>query len=107
MSVDDAQLLDPCDPELRERMAVEYARRRGHKGVTMDAARDVVVDVSDFGTLLVALGMADGMVSGAVHTTAQTIRPSLELIRTVEGVSIVSSVSPGEYVTGTTASSAP
>jgi phosphate acetyltransferase len=73
-------------------MAVEYARRREHKGVTMDAARDVVVDVSYFGTLMVALGMADGMVSGAVHTTAQTIRPSLELIRTVEGVSIVSSV---------------
>src|SRR3954453_16234773 len=92
VSVDGAQLLDPCDPELRERMAVEYARRREHKGVTMDAARDVVVDVSYFGTLLVALGMADGMVSGAVHTTAQTIRPSLELIRTVEGVSIVSSV---------------
>ncbi|MBW8766377.1 MAG: phosphate acetyltransferase [Geodermatophilales bacterium] len=92
VSVDGAQLLDPCDPELRERMAVEYARRREHKGVTMDAARDVVVDVSYFGTLLVALGMADGMVSGAVHTTAETIRPSLELIRTVEGVSIVSSV---------------
>jgi phosphate acetyltransferase len=87
-----AQLVDPCDPELRERFAVEYARRRAHRGVTMDAARDVVVDVSYFGTLMVALGMADGMVSGATHTTAQTIRPSLELIKTVEGVSIVSSV---------------
>ncbi|MGY1669068.1 phosphate acetyltransferase [Geodermatophilus sp. SYSU D00710] len=87
-----ARLLDPCDPELRERLALEYARRRAHRGVTMDAARDLVVDVSYAGTLLVALGLADGMVSGATHTTAQTIRPALELIKTTEGVSIVSSV---------------
>ncbi|WP_336026644.1 phosphate acetyltransferase [Geodermatophilus sp. FMUSA9-8] len=87
-----ARVLDPCDPALREELAVEYARRRAHRGVTMDAARDVVVDVSYAGTLMVALGMADGMVSGATHTTAQTIRPALELIRTTEGVSIVSSV---------------
>jgi phosphate acetyltransferase len=87
-----AQVLDPCDPELREHFAVEYAHRRQHKGVTMDMARDLVVDESYFGTLMVALGMADGMVSGATHTTAETIRPALELIKTVEGVSIVSSV---------------
>ncbi|HYO36231.1 MAG TPA: phosphate acetyltransferase, partial [Geodermatophilus sp.] len=87
-----ARLLDPCEPGLRERLALEYARRRAHRGVTMDAARDVVVDVSYAGTLMVALGMADGMVSGATHTTAQTIRPALELVKTVEGVSIVSSV---------------
>jgi phosphate acetyltransferase len=85
-------VLDPHGAELRERLAQEYARRRAHKGVTVDAARDVVVDVSYCGTLMVALGMADGMVSGAAHTTAQTIRPSFELIKTQAGVSIVSSV---------------
>ncbi|MGY1702244.1 phosphate acetyltransferase [Geodermatophilus sp. SYSU D00766] len=90
--VDGARLLDPCEPGLREELAVEYARRRAHRGVTMDAARDLVVDVSYAGTLMVALGRADGMVSGATHTTAQTIRPALELIKTVDGVSIVSSV---------------
>jgi phosphate acetyltransferase len=82
----------PADPELRERLAVEYATRRAHKGVTVDQARDVVADVSYVGTLMVALGMADGMVSGATHTTAQTIRPSLELVKTRPGVSLVSSV---------------
>ncbi len=87
-----AQILDPCNPELRERLAVEYATRRAHKGVTVDQARDVVADVSYVGTLMVALGMADGMVSGATHTTAQTIRPSLELVKTRPGVSLVSSV---------------
>jgi phosphate acetyltransferase len=86
-----ATILDPAEPELRERFAQEYAARRAHKGITVDAARDVVTSVSYFGTLMVALGMADGMVSGATHTTAETIRPSFELVKTREGVSIVSS----------------
>ncbi len=87
-----AHVLDPGDPELVERFAAEYAARRAHKGVTVDAARDIVSDVSYFGTLMVALGMVDGMVSGATHTTAETIRPAFELVKTRPGVSIVSSV---------------
>jgi phosphate acetyltransferase len=87
-----AHVLDPADPELVERFAGEYAARRAHKGVTVDAARDVVSDVSYFGTLMVAVGMVDGMVSGATHTTAETIRPAFELIKTRADVSIVSSV---------------
>jgi len=83
---------DPYDEGLRERFAQEYHRLRAHRGVTLDAARDVVVDVSYFGTLMVLLGLADGMVSGAAHTTAHTIRPAFEVVRTVEGVSVVSSV---------------
>ena len=82
----------PTDPELVARFAQEYATRRAHKGVTVDQARDVVSDVSYFGTLMVALGMVDGMVSGATHTTAETIRPAFELVKTRAGVSIVSSV---------------
>ena len=65
LDLDGAHVLDPRDPELLERFAQEYAQRRAHKGVTVDQARDVVTDVSYFGTLMVALGMADGMVSGA------------------------------------------
>jgi phosphate acetyltransferase len=87
-----ARLVSPADEELRERFAQEYAERRAHRGVTVDAARDVIGDVSYFGTMMVALGLADGMVSGATHTTAETIRPSFELIKTRPGVSIVSSV---------------
>jgi phosphate acetyltransferase len=87
-----ARILDPQDTELLERFATEYAALRSHKGVTVDAARDVVVDVSYFGTMMVLLGLADGMVSGSVHTTAHTIRPAFEVIRTSPGVSIVSSV---------------
>ena len=87
-----AHVIDPKDPGLRERFAQEYAQRRAHKGVTVDAALDIVTDVSYFGTLMVALGMADGMVSGATHTTAETIRPAFELVKTRPGVAIVSSV---------------
>jgi phosphate acetyltransferase len=87
-----AHVVDPADPALVERFAAEYAARRAHKGVTVDQARDVVSDVSYFGTMMVTLGMVDGMVSGATHTTAETIRPSFELVKTRPGVSIVSSV---------------
>ena len=55
-------------------------------------ARDTMTDVSYFGTMMVHRGLADGMVSGAVHTTAHTIRPSLEFVKTKPGISIVSSV---------------
>ena len=92
VDISGAHLLSPADEELHERFAQEYAQRRAHKGITADQARDVVSDVSYFGTMMVALGLADGMVSGATHTTAETIRPSFELIRTRPGVSIVSSV---------------
>ncbi|MDF0514457.1 phosphate acetyltransferase [Agromyces sp. H3Y2-19a] len=74
------------------RFAEEYQKRRAHKGVTLEQARERVQDVSYFGTMMVELGMADGMVSGAAHTTAHTIRPSFEIIKTKPGVDIVSSV---------------
>ena len=87
-----ADILSPFDPELRERFAVEYTRLREHKGVTLESARETVTDVSYFGTMMVHLGLADGMVSGAAHTTAHTIRPGFEIIKTDPGVSVVSSV---------------
>ncbi len=87
-----ATVLSPTDPELVERFAVEYARVRAHKGMTVEAARDIVTDVSYFGTMMVHLGLADGMVSGAAHTTAHTIKPGFEVIKTKQDVSVVSSV---------------
>ncbi|MFA4897062.1 phosphate acetyltransferase [Microbacterium sp.] len=87
-----AQIISPTDPSYIERFAEEYARLRVHKGVTLSQAADTVTDVSYFGTLMVHLGLADGMVSGATHTTAHTIRPSFEIIKTRPGVEVVSSV---------------
>ncbi|MEU3190667.1 phosphate acetyltransferase [Streptomyces sp. NPDC006992] len=87
-----ARIVDPQTSPLRERFAEVYAALRTHKGVTYELAHDVVSDVSYFGTLMVNEGLADGMVSGAVHSTAATVRPAFEIIRTRPDASIVSSV---------------
>jgi phosphate acetyltransferase len=92
LDVSAATFLSPTDEELVERFAQEYHERRKHKGIDLEDAREIVTDVSYFGTMMVELGLADGMVSGAVHTTAHTIRPSLEVVKTLPGVSVVSSV---------------
>lgn len=92
LDIADASIVDPAKSPWLEEFARTYAELRKHKGVTLDLARDVVRDVSYFGTLMVHSGRADGMVSGATHTTAATIRPAFEIIKTVPGVSVASSV---------------
>ncbi|WP_318214480.1 phosphate acetyltransferase [Streptomyces sp. SCL15-6] len=87
-----AQLIDPAVSDLRDSFAEKYAALRAHKGVTVELAYDVVSDVNYFGTLMVQEGLADGMVSGSVHSTAATIRPAFEIIKTKPEASIVSSV---------------
>jgi phosphate acetyltransferase len=92
VDVDRATIIDPSSSELVEAFAEEYALLRAHRGVTVDVARDIVRDVSYFGTMMVHAGHADGMVSGAAHSTAHTITPSFEIIKTVPGTDVVSSV---------------
>ncbi|KAM9863368.1 phosphate acetyltransferase [Leucobacter sp. BZR 635] len=92
LAIEGAEVIDPATSPLLDQFAAEYAKLRAHKGVTLEEARDRMIDVSYFGTMLVHLGLADGMVSGAANTTAHTIRPSLEFIKTKPGVSVVSSV---------------
>ncbi|MFG2818062.1 phosphate acetyltransferase [Kitasatospora sp. NPDC048365] len=86
------RIVDPAESPLRQQFAELYAKLRAHKGMTVERALDVVTDVSYFGTLMVQEGIADGMVSGAVHSTAATIRPAFEVIKTSPGAAIVSSV---------------
>ncbi|WP_415951707.1 phosphate acetyltransferase [Streptomyces sp. KLOTTS4A1] len=92
INLSDAQIIDPATSELRAVFAEDYAKLRAHKGMTVELASDVVVDVNYFGTLMVRSGLADGMVSGSVHSTAATIRPAFEIIRTKPEAKIVSSV---------------
>ena len=87
-----AQVVSVDDPAYLERYAEEFARLRAKKGVTLEQAREKVTDVSYFGTMMVHMGDADGMVSGAAHTTAHTIVPSFQIIKTAPGVSVVSSI---------------
>jgi phosphate acetyltransferase len=86
------ELIDPETDPRTEEFATEYARLRAHKGVTLEQARERMASRSYWGTMMVHLGYADGMVSGAAHTTADTIRPSLEFVKTRPGVKLVSSV---------------
>ncbi|MFD5424053.1 phosphate acetyltransferase [Streptomyces sp. NPDC127084] len=88
----DVQIVDPLHSELRERFAERYAELRAHRGISVELAYDLVSDVNYFGTLMVQEGLADGMVSGSVHSTAATIRPAFEIIKTEPGAGIVSSV---------------
>ena len=87
-----AVILDPQTSELCDQFAQQYAALRSHKGVTVEQARETIHDVSYFGTMLVHNGMVDGMVSGARHTTAHTVRPAFEIIKTQSDVSTVSSI---------------
>ncbi|KUG28055.1 phosphate acetyltransferase [hydrocarbon metagenome] len=87
-----AQLMNPAGhPDLEAFAATLYDLRKD-KGLTLETARELLTDKTYFGTMLVFKGLADGMVSGATTTTADTIRPALQFIRTRPGFSLVSSV---------------
>ncbi|QFR00380.1 phosphate acetyltransferase [Streptomyces phaeolivaceus] len=88
----DSMLVDPATSEWRDSFAEKYAQFRAHKNVSIELAHDVVSDVNYFGTMMVQEGLADGMVSGSVHSTAATIRPAFEIIKTKPDADIVSSV---------------
>jgi len=92
LKLDAAAIVDPFHSDLYDDYVETYFNLRQHKGITKDCARDVMHDVSYFGTMMVYKDVADGMVSGALHTTAHTIRPALEFIKPRAGCSIVSSV---------------
>lgn len=92
LRLDNVEIINPLESPLRQTFAEHYFQARQHKGVILPAAFDRMQDVSYFGTLMVQLGYADGMVSGAVHSTQHTIRPALEVIKTTPQSSLVSSV---------------
>lgn len=92
LNLDNAQVINHLkDPHLEE-FAAEFAELRKKKGITLDEARETMKDISYFGTMMVHRGMADGMVSGAANTTAHTIKPSFQIIKTTPDTSVVSSI---------------
>lgn len=91
LDLDSARIIDPRNSPLFDEFAHDYAELRAAKGVSLKTARERMEDPNYFGTMLVRAGHADGMVSGAAHTTAETVRPALEIIKTSPGTSLVSS----------------
>ncbi|MBX7265395.1 phosphate acetyltransferase [Micromonospora sp. Llam7] len=92
VDIGEARVVDPTGSPWRDEFAEAYAKLRAHRGVTTELAYDVVAQPNYFGTMMVWAGHADGMVSGATHTTAATIRPAFEIVKTVPDVSVASSV---------------
>jgi len=91
INLNDVHIIDPNDNDLVPEYASTYYKLRKHKGITKQTALDLMHDISYLGTMMVFKGHADGMVSGAAHTTQHTIRPAFEFVKTKPGVSIVSS----------------
>ncbi|MEI6184668.1 MAG: phosphate acetyltransferase [Bacteroidota bacterium] len=85
-------IINPKESEQYDRYVEKFYELRKTKNVNMEMARDLMTDVSYFGTMMVYLGEADGMVSGAIHTTQHTIRPALQFVKTKPGVNTVSSI---------------
>jgi phosphate acetyltransferase len=92
LNLEEIKIVDPIQSELLDNYSATYYEMRKNKGISEEMARDTLADVSYFGTMMVYKDGADGMVSGAIHTTGETIRPALQIIRTKPGFSIVSSV---------------
>ena len=92
LDMERVKIVDTASSEYFEDYVETLYELRKHKIVNMSMARDLMVDVSYFGTMMIYKGHADGMVSGAVNTTQHTIRPALQFIKTKPTASVVSSV---------------
>ena len=92
LRLENANVIDIQKSDIYEKYVNTYYDLRKDKGITKEMARDIMSDVSMFGTMMVYKNHADGLVSGAVHTTQATIRPAFEIIKTKPGISVVSSI---------------
>jgi phosphate acetyltransferase len=92
IDLEGVELVNPNRADRLDEYAAAYHELRQHKGVSLEAAKEIMQDPTYFGTMMVHRGDADGMVSGSVNTTAHTVRPAFEFIKTGHGFSLVSSV---------------
>lgn len=92
LDIQQLTIINPIESAKFDDYVQTFYDLRKHKGATLETAHDCIMDVSYFGTMMVYKGDADGMVSGAIHTTSHTIRPALQIIKTQPDISLVSSV---------------
>jgi phosphate acetyltransferase len=90
-NIEGIEIRDPEDVESAEKYAEGFYELRKSKGMTLEKARKIVKDPLYYGTMMVKFGEVDGMVSGAIHTTGDLLRPGLQIVKTAPGVSVVSS----------------
>ncbi len=92
LELDGVNIINPERSPLFEKYVLDFYEMRKNKGVTMDMACDTMADETYWGTMMIHKGAADAMVSGSINTTAHTIRPAFQIIKTIPGSSIVSSI---------------
>lgn len=90
IDVEGVTVIDPTTSDKHEAYAAKLAELRAKKGMTIEQARETVNDNTYFGMMMVKMGDADGLVSGACHSTANTLRPALQIIKTAPGTKLVS-----------------
>ncbi len=92
LDLSEATIIDHMNSNLMQEFIDEFYELRKEKGLSKEASKDAMGHLNYFGTMMVQLGYADGMVSGAIHSTGETIRPALQIIKTSPDISVVSSV---------------
>ena len=85
-----AQIINPLNSEKYDEFVNEFYELRKNKGMTIEKAKEILKDETYFGMMMVKLGLADGLVSGAIHSTADTLRPALQILKTAKGTKLVS-----------------
>ena len=91
IDIEGLEILSPKTSDFSAELAEKFCEVRQGK-VTLEQAQDIIQNINYFGTMLVHTGYADGMVSGAMHSTPDTVRPALQIIKTKEGVSKTSGI---------------
>lgn len=90
ISVEGAEVINPATSDKKQAYAEKFAELRAKKGVTLEQALEQMNDATYYGTMMVKMGDADGLVSGACHSTANTLRPALQILKTAPGTKLVS-----------------
>jgi phosphate acetyltransferase len=88
----DFVIINPLTSDLREKFVQGYYELRKNKGLTLEQARKQLEHPIYFGTMMIKTGLVDGLVAGAIHSTADTVRPALQIIKAAKGINIVSSL---------------
>ena len=90
LNIEEATIINPKNSEKRVEYANALYELRKQKGMTLEQAKELVLDETYFGMMMLKLNEADGLVSGAVHSTADTLRPALQILKTAPGTKLVS-----------------
>lgn len=90
INIDGAKIIDPSSSEKYDEYVNKFFELRQKKGVSIEKAKETMLNNVYFGMMMVKCGDADGLVSGAAHSTADTLRPALQILKTTEGTKLVS-----------------